>query len=277
MPLKTDMHAIKKIAKMLIYLDFKLTEFSPVVISHPFTDSSFVAFQTKGETQFVNLLEDKDGLAKWQDHLVRFVDEAASVWDIYRLLTKSYSLTFIKLTEEYLSKEDLSKLLRDTWLRIEFVTGNPVFTKPQLIRLFRKCDPSSLMSKEEYKVYRSLPDCVDIYRGIRKGSNKVKGMSWTTDIEVAKWFSQRFTDGHNMGDVYKASIRKSDILAYFEGANESEIVVNTQGLRMIEKLGEKALNTCCQKPTLDDVVEGASARQKKKTASSFFQEKDRSF
>lgn len=263
MPKTTNIRAVKTLAKDLVYLDFEMTKFSPVLIHHPYTDSSLVAFQGNGKCQMINLLEDDAGLKKWQKFLIQTIDSDETVWDIYRKITKPYALSFIQLTERYLSPEDLGEILRDAWTRIEFVSSNPVFTQAQFVKLFRKCDMQTLMTEAERKNYDALPEKIEIYRGVRKGSKKVKGMSWTSDFKVAEWFSKRFTAEHDRGNIYKAVICKSDVLAYFQSASESEIVVDTKGLRKIERIPDGALPTSITKLSLDEIINASTALKKK--------------
>jgi len=69
---------------------------------------------------------------------------------------------------------------------------------------------------------------VSVYRGVSlKG--KVKGFSWTEDLERAEWFARRF----DSGKVYKALISPDGVLARFSSRGESEIVVNPSKLRNI--------------------------------------------
>ena len=267
MPKTTDLHAIKTIAKTFVYLDFEMTKFSPVIIHHPYTDSSFVAFQSDGKVQMINLLEDQAGLAKWQKFLLKEIDADKTPWDIYSKITKPYALAFLQMTEKHLSPEDLGQILRDAWMKIEFVSNNPIFSPAQFSKLFQKCDSKSLMIAEERKVLDALPDEIEIYRGVRKGSKKAKGMSWTTDKTVAEWFSKRFSKGHDTGDIYKAVIRKSDVLAFFQGRNEQEIVVKTTGLRHLEKISCRMadVSTHSHKPSLDTLVQTAAAQKSDNT------------
>ena len=250
MPAKTDLNAIKQIAKTLVYLDFKLTKFSPIVVQHPFTDTGITATKQGSSFRMINLLEDQKGLTEWRKDRIRFITEADDVYSIYMQVTKPYALSFLKEIEDYISKEDLSALLRSIWMRIEFVSDNPVYTKDQFVRLFRKCDPQTLMEPDEYEAYQSFPDTLEIYRGVRKDSKKVEGMSWTTNKSVAYWFADRFAGKASSGDVYKAVINKRDVLAYFTGRTEDEVVVDTKGLRSIEKQHRT--------PLLDDIISDAS-------------------
>lgn len=262
MPKATNLQAIKNIATVLIYLDFEKTAFYPMVVQHPYTTSTLVGLHTDSGSTIVNLLEDKDSLAKWQDMLKNEISCARSVSDIYCHLTKPYALSFLQLIEKHLSSEDLSQLLRDTWMNIEFVSSNPVFTKAEFTKLFRKCDPSALMTPEEQDALAQLPDPVTVYRGIRKDSKKVKGMSWTTDAAVAEWFSCRFSADNADGDVYQATIAKADILAYFKARREEEIVVDVKFLRNIEKLTPNALESCTIKTSLEQVITDAEVQKK---------------
>lgn len=258
MPKVTNLQAIKNIAATLINLDFEKTAFYPMVIQHPYTTSTLVGLHTENGSTIVNLLEDKASLAKWQDMLKNEINCAQSVSDIYCHLTKPYVLSFLQLIEKHLSSEDLSEILRDTWMNIEFVSSNPVFTKAEFTKLFRKCDPSALMTPDERDELAQLPDPITIYRGIRKDSKKIKGMSWTTDPAVAEWFSHRFSSENTKGDIYQATIPKSDVLAYFKARREEEIVVDTRRLCNIKKLSPKAIENLKAKASLEQVISDAT-------------------
>jgi len=257
----TDLQAIKNIATTLLYLDFEKTAFYPMVVHHPYATSALVGLHTDSGSTIVNLLEDEDGLVKWQDMLTNEINSAQSVTDIYCLLTKPYALSFLQLIEKHLCPADLSQLLRDTWMNIEFVYSNPVFTKSEFAKLFRKCDPSVLMTQEEQDTLKQLSDPVTIYRGIRKGSKKVKGMSWTLDPAVAEWFSHRFSVDSAKGDVYQTTIAKSDVLAYFKARKEEEIVVDVGRLRNIEKHSPKTMEHLNVKASLEQVISDATAQK----------------
>lgn len=78
-----------------------------------------------------------------------------------------------------------------------------------------------LMDEDERKVYESLPDEVTVYRGYQVGLNK-NGISWTTNKETAQWFATRFS---KRGKVLEKKVSKRDIIAVFNGRNESEVVI----------------------------------------------------
>ena len=92
------------------------------------------------------------------------------------------------------------------------------------------------MNEEEYAAYRSLENPVTVYRGVTPYNAKnIKALSRTLDRDTAEWFAHRFGEE---GAVYKAQIPKEHILAYFNGRNESEVVVNPQYLEQIMEAPE---------------------------------------
>ena len=42
----TDLGEIKKLARMFVHLDIQSTEYSPLIVKHPFTDSGMIAYRT---------------------------------------------------------------------------------------------------------------------------------------------------------------------------------------------------------------------------------------
>lgn len=61
-------------------------------------------------------------------------------------------------------------------------------------------------------------------------AKNIKALSWTLDRETAEWFAHRFGEE---GTVYEAQIPKKYILAFFNGRNESEVVVDPKHLEQI--------------------------------------------
>lgn len=82
------------------------------------------------------------------------------------------------------------------------------------------------MTEEDYLYYNNLPSEIEVFRGVSKGRVEL-GLSWTDNREKAIWFMERFK-GKKMGEqkLLKATIRKDDVLAYFNTRNEQEIVVD---------------------------------------------------
>ena len=92
-----------------------------------------------------------------------------------------------------------------------------------------------LMDEDERKFLAELPDEITIYRGCSKkeiNSNKIR-YSWTLDKKVAEFFAYEYTNvglTQSIGkvksdfDVIEKTINKSEVIAYFNGRKESEIL-----------------------------------------------------
>ncbi len=102
-----------------------------------------------------------------------------------------------------------------------------------LVRMFNRADALYLMEdKEDRDFYKSLPETVEVYRGIPNKKTRVRALSWTTSVGMAWWFADRWGE---KGDVYAAKIRKIHVLATVAGS-EFEVIVNPQYLYNIHRL-----------------------------------------
>lgn len=92
------------------------------------------------------------------------------------------------------------------------------------------------MSTEDYNYLQTLPNQVDIYRGYNHYNSK--GWSWTLSPTRATWFAKRLIgmEGDHSARVATATVAKKDIIAYYNGRNEQEIIVNP---KIFKSLGIK--------------------------------------
>ncbi|MBY6842869.1 hypothetical protein [Clostridium botulinum] len=75
-------------------------------------------------------------------------------------------------------------------------------------------------------------DIITIYRGEGDLSTSCdEAYSWTIDIDVARWFAERF---NSEGKVYKGYIKQDHILDYIEDRNEKEILVFPEDVFNVE-------------------------------------------
>lgn len=74
-----------------------------------------------------------------------------------------------------------------------------------------------------------LPEIVTLYRGAIE--DRRTGMSWTSDLDQARWFANRFSGLRDTtaGYVWRIDIPRDYVLARFTGRNEAEHVVDTSG------------------------------------------------
>lgn len=225
---ETNMAGVKSVAKALLMLDIHLTDYSPVIVQHPFTSSGVVAAPTENGLAMLDITQGDENLSAWRGLMVKQIDQAKNAYHIYMMLNKSYALSFLSLAEPHLSQKDFSKILADAWIRSENPNMDKNFVKKSLVDMFKKADQSILMDGEEKDVFDSFDDTVTIYRGVTSYNAKnIKALSWTTEYQTAEWFAHRFGEE---GTVYEAQISKEHILAFFNGRNESEVIVDPKYL-----------------------------------------------
>ena len=214
---------------MFLYIPIKTDEkFSLLLcVHHPFLSSSIVTIPSKG-LNMVDVLQDSEALTEYQTFMENQIDDG-NLYEIYSLIRKPYRLTFIKYCEQYLSDKNLAELLADAWVSSENPNQDVNCSIPYLVKLFKKCNKEYLMQSEDYAVYNSLPNEFSIYRGVAVGRNP-KGLSWTQNLEKAKWFANRFNTETKKGYVQVGIAKKEHVLAYFNTRGEDEIVYNSKKL-----------------------------------------------
>lgn len=233
---QTNLDGVKSVAKAMVMLDIHLTDYSPVVVQHPFTSSGVVAAPTENGITLVDITESEDNLNSWREFMKKQIDNAKNPYHIYMMLNKPYALVFLNLAEAHLSQKDFSEILSDAWIQSEYPNMDLNFTKNNLVAMFKNADKSILMDGEEKAQFDSFEDTVTIYRGVTSYNAKnIRALSWTTDYQTAEWFAHRFNEE---GTVYQAQISKEHILAFFSGRNESEVIVDPKRLMNITEAPE---------------------------------------
>lgn len=222
---ETDMEKVRALARAFLYTDIRKTELSPVYVRHPFFESA-IAVQKKGdELSTCNLLEDSTALSKEREKIKEFFRRANEAMDIMVWIQPGFRFAFIKYSLPFLSREDLGSLLAYAWTTEENPNKDPNVQLRSVISWFKKADQHAMMSDQEYGKYSSFPKTMTVYRGVAVGRNP-RGLSWTSNMDVAKWFANRFNHGTRQGYVQAAEVKKEHILAYFNSRDEDEIVIN---------------------------------------------------
>lgn len=228
---ETNMAGVRSVAKALLSLDIHLTDYSPVVVQHPFTSSGMVATPTENGITLVDITKGDENLNAWRGFMTKQINQAKNAYHIYMMLNKPYALAFLTLAEPHLSQKDFSEILADAWIRSENPNMDKNAVKKNLVAMFKAADKTILMDGEEREMIDSFDDTVKIYRGVTSYNAKnIKALSWTTDYKTAEWFAHRFGEE---GTVYEAEIGKEHILAFFSGRNESEVIVDPKYLMNI--------------------------------------------
>ena len=87
-----------------------------------------------------------------------------------------------------------------------------------------------LMTKRERIFLQHLPDQITIYRGMTVNEliEKTVGFSWTLKKEIAEFFAYEYTRNFRTNNlektVHEMTINKSEVMGFFNGREEFEIV-----------------------------------------------------
>ena len=233
---KTDMQKIKEISKGLLRINILETDFSPMIVSHPFTKSGIVMLKDGDDFVHADITKDDLALAKWQSEMAWHIDRSPDVYQIYSMVNDAYALAFFQDIANHLSQEDFSRLLADVWVNSEYANSDANVNKNTILNFFKKADKKYLMTESEYDTLSNLGDVVTIYRGVTpRNKRNIKALSWTLSRSKARWFANRFGQG---GEVYSATIDKSNIYAYFDSRNEAEVIVDPKHLKNISRISQ---------------------------------------
>lgn len=168
----TCLNDIIETAILFLYLPIQPNSSFPSVVQHPFTNAPISALNVDGSMRMLDLMKPND-LQLWQKEMEKKLCKITDPMLLLSRVSKGYRLAFIKYVNDYLSIEDLSKLLRFAWRSVEFPNRDPNFSHSQLCQLFKECSKELLMHKEELAAYNKLPKTVHIYRGVTSGKKRI--------------------------------------------------------------------------------------------------------
>lgn len=134
-----------------------------------------------------------------------------------------HTLTIVHQNIDALKERGLyEKALIDAF--IDSRTNNHQWPARELEALFQFADRERLRAAGNRL---PNPGPFTLYRGVagRAPSRRVRGLSWTSSFDRAKWFAQRWPE---LGDpaVYRAIVAEEDVLFYTNDRNEEEYVVH---------------------------------------------------
>lgn len=236
----TDMEGVRLVAKGLLSTEIHDTEYAPLIISHPFASSGIVFLPGKTGREMLDITSSEENRMRWRKYLDKCIDQAASVFQICCMLNKPYRLAFLKYAQPHIEEKEFAQLLALCWMQTEAPNQDVNVSQKEFVEMFQEASAEDLMNLDEHRKLAELPDEIEIYRGVtEKNKDNILAMSWTMKQETAEWFANRFK---GKGKVYRAKIRKEDILAVFLGRNESEVIVDPKNLKEIS-LCEPAITT----------------------------------
>lgn len=148
-----------------------------------------------------------------------------------------------------LTTDQLREIVRDEWTRCE--AHRPV--RAEFIEIFKRVGFVHDLDGSDGFEAKPLPPrlrgkTVTIYRG-NLGEDEPDGISWTLSKATAQFFGRhhmspraKFILGTWREDgiptVWSAQVNTKDVLAYFDGRNEKEVVVDPATLRNVKRIQE---------------------------------------
>lgn len=225
---KSNLEAVKSMAKSFLYMDIQFSEI-PVIIYHPVFETTVHPAMVNGDWKMLNLLNEEE-LSMARKAFISVLEKQSTIFNVTMLIRKPYQLCFLKYIRQYLSKEDRDKLLASVWVNVENPNQDANVSLRTAASWFRQANKKYLMDTDEFAYYEKLPQHLTVYRGVSVGRNP-NGLSWTWSMETAKWFAHRFDIADEKGYIQMATVDKSEILAYFNGRDEDELVIDTSKIK----------------------------------------------
>lgn len=214
---ETNQEAIDSLVEALMDVKIQETEYSPIIVSHPFFDCGI---QNNSKHQLVNILEDEKVLKEIKEFNLLKLHGQSPIHILFHVC-KPYRLFFVKMAFPNLSDTDKGELLREAWISQENPNDDINVSHNEILHMFKECKPEHLMDNEDYDFWRQLSDKVHIYRGVNpKGIEN--GFSWTLSKDVTYKFANRFGEE---GYILEKDVSKDEILAFFNNRDEKEVII----------------------------------------------------
>ena len=146
-------------------------------------------------------------------------------WSKYVFLReRPYRLNAFLDIAKKLNHEKFWDLFMDIWSDSENIYQNKLFWRETILMYQPKPAFDLVMNKEDLETFNALPDEFAIYRGTNRSEDEdTDSLSWTIDREKAQWFANRLN--HDNPKVLERTIKKEEVLAFYNGRGESEIIV----------------------------------------------------
>ena len=230
-----NMKGIKETAKTLfLAVDIIPHKDFPFIVSHPFTQTVMTGVEVNGKMEMIDIT-DENNYEKWKHFVFDCVDRANDFSRILMMIGKPWRLTFLKYAKDYLDSETFASSFSLCWVDSENPNMDANVSIKEFISWFKKADKEILMEKEDYEIWKSLPEEFTVYRGVSNGRAEY-GLSWTRNYDTANWFANRFGEGY----VLEAKINKKHALAYLNSRGEDEVVVDVRAIKsLIKRVGKE--------------------------------------
>lgn len=225
----TDIEKVQEIAISLLKTYPVFDEKYPFIVHHPFAQSDIVYIPEdpeKGAAGNIKIcsMRNEEEVKEWRRYMQRVIRRCKTVSAIMVYMSKPYYFAFIKSARHHMDDFTFGDVLHTAWISMEFPNNDIFLSTCEVSLMMRMVGNRSYLMGEEnlnYLKYR-IPDEVTVYRGVRTERDQSERLSWTLSEEVARKFARSFSRGG--GFVYKGTIKKEDIIAYFDDRNEKEVV-----------------------------------------------------
>ena len=208
---ETNLNPIKEYLNAWLHLPCVLDKrYGGLLNNHPIIDVAAMIDNTL-------VLVNDENIDVIRNQYMEQIEKNNDVYQLFMVVKKPYRLTLFQEVYENLSEVDYNSILNWVYKDIEFPNHNNDIK--MLTRLFEQINPKLFMSEKDMSMYESLPDEIKLYRGMYS-DNYYRAVSWTTDIDVAEWFANRFTSGY----IVTATVHKTDVFCCYD--SEKEVVVN---------------------------------------------------
>ena len=135
-------------------------------------------------------------------------------WDINHSQTEVLEI-FVK-EKKNLSDERYWEILRTVWILCGTIEYNDLF---RLLMKSNRKEQYYFSTPEEQKRLREMPESFEVYRATSNKNDN--GLSWTLDKEYA----QNYASMYRKQFILNKTIFKSEIFAFIERNDESEIII----------------------------------------------------
>jgi hypothetical protein len=137
---------------------------------------------------------------------------------------RPYRLMAFKMIHSHMSDKEYWECLSMIWEDSE----NIQTCLPQWKRFWKSKRPERhlVMDECDRESLAGMPERLMIFRGFAH-KDGVKGCSWSLDGAKAEWFGRRSAQFEQLDHFHiaRAMVDRNDVMAYFSGRNEFEIVV----------------------------------------------------
>lgn len=168
------------------------------------------------------------------EHKLKAIVEAQKQRDWNRIIAlyeRPYRWDALHRISSQMTDEELAKEFAWVWVDSENVWQNGKVIEYLMKRLTDERLKPHLMEPFDLLYFNDAPTTLRIYRGCLK--HNVDGLSWTNNRDVAIWFAKRLSHKSDEKFLVTGEVNKSDVLFYTNNRNESEVIVHSSFVNII--------------------------------------------